>query len=155
MGPQMGPGPQMMYPPAQGHFIPPAGGHPPVMPGVNGYPSPGRGAPMMMSQGSQQGHQQLMYGINGMSPGQQYGTPIYAQPQPGQMPMRGYPPHQQFGTSPQQMYHYNGPHRNNHPNGNYNNKNFQSHGPHQNGPPNNSVPTGPQSRGPEGNEEAK
>ncbi|RFU31867.1 hypothetical protein B7463_g4456, partial [Scytalidium lignicola] len=156
MGPQMGPGPQMMYPPTQGHFIPPGNGHPPVMPGVNGYPSPGRGAPMMISQGSQQGHQQPMYGINGMSPGQQYGTPIYAQPQPGQLPMRGYPPHQQFGTSPQQMHQYGAPHRNNnHPNGNYNNKNYQSHGPHQNGPPSNQVPAGPQTRGPEGNEEAK
>ena len=89
----MAPGPQMMYPQGgQGHFMPPGNGHPPAMPGVNGYPSPGRSAPMMMSQGSQQGHQQPMYGMNpglspGMSPGPQYGTvaPIFAQQQnPGQ-----------------------------------------------------------------------
>jgi hypothetical protein len=82
----MAPGPQIMYPQGgQGHFIPPGNGHPPAMPGVNGYPSPGRSAPMMMSQGSQQGHQQSMYGMNpGMSPAPQYGNvaPIYAQQQP-------------------------------------------------------------------------
>lgn len=84
----MAPGPQMMYP--QGGpvpFMPPGNGHPPPMP-VNGYPSPGRGgAPMMMNQGSQQGHQQQMYGMNpGMSPGPQFGSaaPIYAQQPPGQ-----------------------------------------------------------------------
>jgi hypothetical protein len=75
------PVPQMMYPQGnQGHFMPPGNGHPPAMPGVNGYPSPGRSAPMMMSQGSQQGHQQPMYAMNpGMSPSPQYGTPIFAQ----------------------------------------------------------------------------
>ena len=81
----MAPGPQMMYPPGQqGHFIPQGNG-PPIMP-VNGYPSPGRGAPMMMSQGSQQGHQQPpMFGVNpGMSPGPQYGQPVYAQTTPNQ-----------------------------------------------------------------------
>jgi hypothetical protein len=78
----MAPGPQMMYPPGQAHFIPPANG-PPPMP-VNGYPSPGRSAPMMMSQGSQQGHQQPVYGMApGMSPGPQYGmvTPNFPQQQ--------------------------------------------------------------------------
>jgi hypothetical protein len=85
----MAPGPQIMYPQGgQNHFIPPQNGHPPAMPGVNGYPSPGRSAPMMMSQGSQQGHQPqpLMYGnMNpGMSPGPQYGQPMYPQPSPGQ-----------------------------------------------------------------------
>ena len=83
----MAPGPQMMYPPGQGQFMPPGNG-PPALP-VNGYPSPGRSAaPMMMSQGSQQGHQQPMYGISpGMSPGPQYGnvTPMFTQQQiPGQ-----------------------------------------------------------------------
>jgi hypothetical protein len=81
----MAPGPQMMYPPGQqGHFMPQGNG-PPIMP-VNGYPSPGRGAPMMMSQGSQQGHQQPpMFGVNpGMSPGPQYGQPVYAQAPPNQ-----------------------------------------------------------------------
>lgn len=83
----MAPGPQMMFPPGQGQFLSPGNG-PPIIP-VNGYPSPGRNAPpMMMSQGSQQGHQQPMYGMSpGMSPGPQYGnvTPVYAQQQmPGQ-----------------------------------------------------------------------
>ncbi|KAG0652544.1 PAB1-binding 1 [Hyphodiscus hymeniophilus] len=151
----MAPGPQMMYPPGQGHFMPPANG-PPVMP-VNGYPSPGRNAaPMMMSQGSQQGHQQQVYGMGpGMSPGPQYGmvTPNFAQQQaPGQMPMRGYNGPNQFGTSPQQMHQF-GPQRNNHPNGNHN-KNFQQHNQHPNGPPSNLIPTGPQARA-EGGDELK
>lgn len=150
----MAPGPQMMFPPGQGQFLSPGNG-PPVIP-VNGYPSPGRNAPpMMMSQGSQQGHQQPMYGMSpGMSPGPQYGnvTPVYAQQQmPGQMPMRGYNGPNQFGTSPQQMHQY-GP-RNNHANGNYNNKSYQQHGQHPNGPSNNQIPTGPQSR--EGGDESK
>ncbi len=81
------PGPGMMFPQgSQGGFMPP-NGFPPQMP-VNGFPSPGRGAPMMM-QGSQQGHQQgqPMYGMNtGMSPSPQYGNaaPIYNQQPPGQ-----------------------------------------------------------------------
>ncbi|KAF4631935.1 hypothetical protein G7Y89_g6191 [Cudoniella acicularis] len=156
----MAPGPQIMYPQnGQGHFMPPGNGHPPpAMPGVNGYPSPGRSAPMMMSQGSQQGHQQPpMFGgmAPGMSPGPQYGTPMYPQqPQP-QMPMRGYGGPNQFGTSPQQMHQFGPQHRNNHPNGSYNNnKNFQ-HGQHPNGPPNNQIPNGPQPRGAEVGEEAK
>ena len=63
--------PQMpMYPPGQ---APSYGGQsqPP-----SGYPSPGRGAPMMVHQGSHQG-QQHMY----MNPSQ-YGQPVYAQQQP-------------------------------------------------------------------------
>ena len=43
----------------------------------NGFPSPGRGAPMMVPQGSQQGHHPHLY----MAPGQ-YPQPIYAQPPP-------------------------------------------------------------------------
>jgi hypothetical protein len=82
----MAPGPQMMYPQGQAPFMPQGNGHPPPMQ-PNGFPnSPGRTAPMMMSQGSQQGHQQPMYGMNpGMSPGPQYGNvaPIYAQQPPG------------------------------------------------------------------------
>jgi hypothetical protein len=101
----MAPAPQMMYAQGgQGHFMPPGNGHPPSMPGVNGYPSPGvngypspgRSAPMMMNQGSQQGHQQPMYAMNpgmspgmnqgmspGMSPGPQFGAvaPMYPQQQ--------------------------------------------------------------------------
>lgn len=171
----MAPGPQMMYPQnsGQGQFMPPGNGHPPVMP-VNGYPSPGRSAPMMMSQGSQQGHQQQpMYGMNpGMSPGPQYGSvaPIFAQQPPGQskfeipsvsaaptkicaVPMRGYGGPNQFGTSPQQMHQFQTQRNNSHPNGNFNNKNFQ-HGQHPNGPQNNQIPTGPQIRA-DGGDESK
>lgn len=79
----MPPGPQMLY--AQNGpapFLPPGNGHPPQIPGINGFPSPGRGAPMMMSQGSQQGHQQAMYGMTpGMSPGPHF-TQMYQQQQP-------------------------------------------------------------------------
>jgi hypothetical protein len=71
------PAPQMMYPAGQPHFIPQGNGPPPI-PGSNGYPSPGRSAPMMMTQGSQPGQS-----VYGMSPGMQYGQPIYAQQQPG------------------------------------------------------------------------
>ena len=76
MGPPHGMGmpfnPQMpIYPPGQpvnyaGQSQPPSG-----------YPSPGRGAPMMVQQGSHQGQHPPMY----MSPGQ-YGQPMYAQQQP-------------------------------------------------------------------------
>ncbi len=70
-----------MYSPAQGHVYPHPNGPPPLPPGSSGYPSPGRGAPMMMHQGSQQGQppQQLMW----MSPAQHM-QPLYAQQQPGQ-----------------------------------------------------------------------
>ncbi|TVY83812.1 Uncharacterized protein LSUE1_G001222, partial [Lachnellula suecica] len=161
-------GPQLMYPQgSQAHFMPQQNGHPPPMPGVNGFPSPGRGgAPMMMNQGSQQGHQSqtpmYMNGNPGMSPVPQYGNPaqgIYPQqPPPGQMPMRGYGGPNQFGTSPQQMHQF-GPqqHRNNQPNGHYNNNNksFQPHGQHPNGASHNQTPNGPQARASEGSEEAK
>lgn len=71
------PAPQMMYPVSGPHFVPQ--GPPPNIPGANGFPSPGRGAPIMMHQGSQQGHQP----IYGMSPNMQYGQPIYGQQPPG------------------------------------------------------------------------
>lgn len=64
--------PQMpMYPPGQptaynGSSQPP-----------NNFPSPSRGAPMMMHQGSHQGQQPPMF----MGPGQQFGQPVYAQSQ--------------------------------------------------------------------------
>jgi len=150
-GPGMvSPAPQMIYPVGQPHFVPQGTGPPPVMPGSAGYPSPGRGAPMMMTQGSQQGQQ--MYG---MSPGVQYGQPIYAQQPPGQMPnMRGYPAQaqQHFGTSPQ-MHQFGQPHRGA-PSGGYN-KNFQQQtGPHLPAPQA-QIPTGPQTQPPSGGEEAK
>lgn len=71
MGPQTMPGPPMhMFTPGP---APPYGGQsqPP-----SGYPSPGRGTPMM-HQGSYQGQNPQMY-MNG----QQYGTPVYAQQPP-------------------------------------------------------------------------
>lgn len=77
----MAPGPQMMYPASQPMPFPQQGGPPVPMPGANGYPSPGRpvGAPMMMQSGSQQGQQAYP-----MSPGMQFGQPIYAQHVPQQ-----------------------------------------------------------------------
>ncbi|KAL8854678.1 MAG: hypothetical protein Q9221_000460 [Calogaya cf. arnoldii] len=90
--------PQMhMYPPGQ-----PAGFNGPTQP--NNFPSPGRGAPMMMHQGSHQGqqHSQIF-----MSPGH-YGQPIYApQPPPSMMAMRGYgSPQPHYSQSPQPQYHH-------------------------------------------------
>ncbi|KAL8674929.1 MAG: hypothetical protein Q9168_000632 [Polycauliona sp. 1 TL-2023] len=90
--------PQMhMYPPGQ-----PAGFNGPTQP--NNFPSPGRGAPMMMHQGSHQGQQHSQAFIN---PGQ-YGQPIYAQqPPPNMMPMRGYgSPQPHYSQSPQPPYHH-------------------------------------------------
>ena len=94
--------PQMqMYSPSPGHAYPQHVAQP-----HSGYPSPSRGAPMMMHQGSQQSHH----------PGQ---AVMYALPnQPGQMgypqqgghmgPMRGAYPTQQgpYGSSPHQSHHF-------------------------------------------------
>ncbi|GMF69071.1 unnamed protein product [Aspergillus oryzae] len=69
--------PQMqMYSPNPGHAYPQ---HAPPQP-HSGFPSPSRGAPMMMHQNSQQGQppQPVMF----MSPGQ-HGQPVYAAQQPG------------------------------------------------------------------------
>ena len=106
MGPHGMPGPQMpMFPPGQG---PPYQGQsqPP-----SGYPSPGRGAPMMMHQGSYQGQNPQMY----------MGGPVYAQQPPPHSenlkpefpfvanvylatPMRGYAsPQPHYNQSPQQQ----------------------------------------------------
>ena len=64
--------PQMsMYPPGQ-----PAGYNAPSQPSTN-FPSPSRGAPMMMHQGSHQGQHGGVF----INPGQ-YAQPIYAQQQP-------------------------------------------------------------------------
>ncbi|KAL8899769.1 MAG: hypothetical protein Q9192_001403 [Flavoplaca navasiana] len=90
--------PQMlMYPPGQ-----PAGFNGPTQP--NNFPSPGRGAPMMMHQGSHQGQQQSQVFVN---PGQ-YSQPIYAQqPLPNMMPVRGYgSPQPHYSQSPQPHYHH-------------------------------------------------
>ncbi|MCJ1229114.1 hypothetical protein MMC12_005779 [Toensbergia leucococca] len=99
-----------MYPPGD---PPPPYGAPSQPP--SGYPSPGRGAPMMMHQGSHQGQHSQMY----MNPGQ-FGQPVYAQqPPPHMTPMRGYgSPQPHYNHSPQQQYHYpSQPHRV--PNNNY------------------------------------
>ncbi len=114
MGPQAIPGPPMhMFPQGQ---IPTYGGQsqPP-----SGYPSPGRGTPMM-HQGSYQGQNPQMY-----MGGQQYGTPVYAQHPPQHCklsclnliplltrqvatPMRNYatPSQPHYSQSPQQQSHY-------------------------------------------------
>ncbi|KAI9673280.1 MAG: hypothetical protein M1829_004345 [Trizodia sp. TS-e1964] len=106
-----------MYSPSPAHVYPHHAGPPPAPPGSTGYPSPGRGAPMMMHQGSQQGQHMMMYG---MSPGQQHGQPLFSPPQQVAVPpMRaGYPPHQQphYGTSPHQGHHYPRQHHNGHGN---------------------------------------
>ncbi len=70
----------------------------------SGYPSPSRAAPMMMHQGSQQGHHsgQHLYGMSGQPAQMGFGS--YGQPQP----MRGGYPGQPapYGTSPGQAYQY-------------------------------------------------
>lgn len=80
------PSPQMIFPANQPPpFMQVTNSHPPLMSSMNGYPSPGRAAPTMVNQSSQQGPQQLMYGINpGISPGPNYGNPMFAQQPPVQ-----------------------------------------------------------------------
>ena len=84
--------PLMVQQGSQGQYLPQGGpfpGHLPVYATAavpqygssqppNGYPSPGRGAPMMMHQGSYQGQNAQMH-----APGPQYGQPFYS-PQPPQ-----------------------------------------------------------------------
>ncbi|OJD26208.1 hypothetical protein ACJ73_02417 [Blastomyces percursus] len=135
--------PQMpMYSPNAGHAYPQ---HvpPPAQP-HSGYPSPSRGAPMMIHQGSQQGHppQPIMF-MNSS----QHGQPVYAPQQPGHIPpvRAGYPQHQQshFNTSPHQTHHY--PHHQHRAqNNNHYNQMPHMHHPHMapQGPPQN-APSGP------------
>ncbi|KAM5355588.1 hypothetical protein ACJ41O_002234 [Fusarium nematophilum] len=148
-GPQgMVPNPQMMYPSGHPQFMPPSGPQP--VPGVNGYPSPGRpAAPMMAHQGSQQGQP-----IYGMSPNVQYNQPVF---NPGQQggPMRGgygSPGPQHFGTSPSQAHQYGPQHRSG---SNSYNKGYAGQGPHQTPQPNHAVPAANQGRPAEVSEEAK
>ncbi|KAL5043642.1 hypothetical protein BDW71DRAFT_115795 [Aspergillus fruticulosus] len=95
--------PQMqMYSPSPAHAYP----HVPPPQPHGGYPSPSRGAPMMMHQSSQPGQapQHVMY----MPPGQ-HQQPVYAGQQPGHLPPgRGNYPQQQphFQSSPHQTHHY-------------------------------------------------
>ena len=79
--------PGMMVPQPMGYPVNPQlamypSGHPqaytPPHQPPNGYPSPGRGAPMMMHQGSHQGHHHPGY-----VPPNQYGQPVYTQQQQG------------------------------------------------------------------------
>ncbi|KAL8721505.1 MAG: hypothetical protein Q9225_001850 [Loekoesia sp. 1 TL-2023] len=128
--------PQMpMYPPGQ-----PAGYNGPSQPSTN-FPSPSRGAPMMMHQGSHQGQHSQVF----MSPGQ-FGQPIYAQQQPPHMmPMRGYgSPQPHYNQSPQPQYHYpQQPSRA--PSGGYGVQPPQ--GPHQHMPAQQPPPSGPMEGG--------
>ncbi|KAL9601326.1 MAG: hypothetical protein Q9219_002621 [cf. Caloplaca sp. 3 TL-2023] len=123
--------PQMpMYPPGQ-----PAGYNVPSQP--TNFPSPGRGAPMMMHQGSHQGQHQPVF----MGPGQ-YGQPVYAPQQPPHMmPMRGYgSPQPHYNQSPQPQYHH--PHQPGRTlSGNYGVQPPQ--GPHQHMPAQQPPPSGP------------
>ncbi|KAL8859539.1 MAG: hypothetical protein Q9178_003938 [Gyalolechia marmorata] len=129
--------PQMpMYPPGQ-----PAGYNGPPQP--NNFPSPSRGAPMMMHQGSHQGQHSQIF----MNPGQ-YGQPIYAQqPPPNMMPMRGYgSPQPHYSQSPQPQYHH--PHQPSRaPSSSYGVQPPQ--GPHQHVPVQQPPPTAPMDGGEE------
>ncbi|PGH12073.1 hypothetical protein AJ79_04472 [Helicocarpus griseus UAMH5409] len=121
-----------MYSPNAGHAYPQ---HVPPPPQPHsGYPSPSRGAPMMMHQGSQQGHPPVMFMNSG-----QHGQPVYAPQQPAHMPpvRSGYPQHQQshFNTSPHQTHHY--PHHQHRAQNNHYNQVPHMPHPHmqQQGPP--------------------
>ncbi|KAJ5684701.1 uncharacterized protein N7477_001046 [Penicillium maclennaniae] len=88
-----------MYSPSPAHAYPQ---HAPPHQPHSGYPSPSRGAPMMMHQNSQSGQppQQMMF----MS-----GQPGYGAQQPGHMPpgRGGYPQQQpHFSSSPHQGHHF-------------------------------------------------
>ncbi|PGH12339.1 hypothetical protein AJ80_06749 [Polytolypa hystricis UAMH7299] len=132
--------PQMhMYSPSPAHAYPQHGQPPPQT--HSGYPSPGRGAPMMMHQGSQQGQapQPVMY----MNPAQ-HGQPVYPSQQSGHMPpvRPGYGQHQQphFSSSPRQAHHY--PHHQHRPQSNNYNQMPHMPPPHMQGqaPPQNAGP---------------
>lgn len=119
-GPYMGVppyNPQMqMYSPNPGQAYPQ---HAPPPQPHSGFPSPGRGAPMMMHQNSQSGQppQPAMF----MPPGQP-GQPMYPAQQAGHMPpVRGNYPQQQphFQSSPRQAHHYP-PHQHRTPSSGYN-----------------------------------
>ncbi len=158
--------PQMqMYSPGQAHAMPQYGG-PPQPP--SNYPSPGRGAPLMVHQGSQQGQhpQPAMF----MNPGH-HAQPIYAQQQPAHSKINsiiihnprltsivtamrgGYPPPQQpyYGSSPHQPHHFP-QHTHRVPSNSYG----QPLGPHpQNAGPPPLPPTGPAAHAVTGGEDVK
>ncbi|KAI9886875.1 MAG: hypothetical protein M1823_001311 [Watsoniomyces obsoletus] len=68
MGAPYGP-PMPVYSPNPGQYLHHHGGPPPPPGGSTGYPSPGRGAPMMIHQGSQGGHPSHPMMMLGLSPG--------------------------------------------------------------------------------------
>ncbi|KAI4174549.1 MAG: hypothetical protein LQ348_006362 [Seirophora lacunosa] len=167
-GPQMVPAqgtplaaPMMVQQSSQGGYIPPPGMTMPYNPQMqmyhagqpaayNGhsqpstnYPSPSRGAPIMMHQGSHQGQPAQVY----MNPAQ-YGQPVYASQQPQHMvPMRGYgSPQPHFNQSPQPQYHYPQP-QGRAPSGSYGVQPPQ--GPHQHIPAQQPPPSGPMDGGEE------
>ncbi|KAL7799728.1 hypothetical protein V8C37DRAFT_415711 [Trichoderma ceciliae] len=168
MQPQFIPGPQgmmaaphLMYPGAHHpQFMPPTG-PPQAVPGANGYPSPGRpAAPMMVHQGSQQGHN--MYG---MSPNIQYNQPAYG-PAQTSAPMSNVRPYngpgpQHFAANVPHHYSPQPPSSSNGGGGgggggNYNNKHHVPQGHAHPGPQaNRTASTSPQSQEPEGSDEAK
>ncbi|KAK2841637.1 hypothetical protein FQN49_006056, partial [Arthroderma sp. PD_2] len=120
--------PMQMFSPNPGHVYPQ---HvQPPMQSHSGYPSPSRGAPMMMHQGSQQGPPpQPMMAMNGQ-PGQGY----YPPQQPNHMPPMRPGHHQQhphFASSPHQAHNYpQHQYRNQNQNqSNNNNFNQMPHGP--------------------------
>lgn len=106
--------PQMqMYSPSPAHAYPQ---HAPPPQPHSGYPSPSRGAPMMMHQNSQPGQppQPVMF----MAPGH-HGQPVYPAQQPAHI-RPGYPQHQpHFSSSPHQAHHYP-PHQHRTPSTSYN-----------------------------------
>ncbi|KAH0613273.1 uncharacterized protein H6S33_009653 [Morchella sextelata] len=123
--------PHQMYSPQQPHAYMHNGTAPPPPPSSQGYPSPGRGAPMMMHQGSSQGTpagpQMIPYA---MQPGQ--GGPIYGQGQQQMGMMRGQPLPHQGGPPPPQPY-YHGPQGHYPPGGRGNNYGGHPQQQHQGG----------------------
>ncbi|KAF3936465.1 hypothetical protein ABW19_dt0207485 [Dactylella cylindrospora] len=100
--------PTGMYSPHQMHAYPgqPAGPPPPPS---GGYPSPGRGAPMMMHQSSQQGHQtpvpapmmlSMSSGPAGHPPQQHMMRPFHGPPHFNQHPAAQHHPQNQYGQYP-------------------------------------------------------
>ncbi|KAN0067590.1 hypothetical protein V8E54_014155 [Elaphomyces granulatus] len=109
--------PQMqMYSPSPAHAYPQHAAPPPPQP-HSGYPSPSRGAPMMIHQSSQPGQapQPVMF----MSPAQH--APAYAPQQPAHLPpvRAGYPQQPHYSSSPHQVQHYP-PHQHRAPSNAYN-----------------------------------
>ncbi|KAH6639856.1 hypothetical protein C7974DRAFT_389311 [Boeremia exigua] len=158
-GPQMG-GHMMQQNPSNGPFMGMPGqpqmqmyaqpGYPQhgyIPPGANGFPSPRPGAPMMSHQGSNQGHQPIMY----MPQGAQ-GPHMYQMPPGSMTPMRGpYPqPHQPQYGSPHQQHQFPHPAHRGTPSTTYAQPMLHQHSQHQHAPP-----TGPAAHAAENADEPK